>query len=154
MLALAPSAVVGQTAAPAAGCAAAVEPVATGLQETATRATDYIADIAETEMKLTAYYQSVALPAGQGVPNYQALQVEVAKTKQAAETQVSQLPALQLRCQPTPAVSVNFLNKEVAEALTAVRGYRTAVRSELLTIRTRAIQGSTPAPGADDRTEP
>ena len=153
-LAVTPSTVVGQSAAPAGGCAAAVEPVTSSLQETATRATALVEEIAATDAKLTTYYQSVALPAGRGVPNYAALQAEVAKSKQAAETQIAQLPALQLRCQPTPAASVNFFNKEVGEALAAVRGYRAAVRTELLTIRTRAIQGSTPAPGADDRTEP
>lgn len=153
-LALAPGVVVGQSAAPASGCAAAAEPVAKALAETSQRATAVVGQISVIDAKLGTYYQQVATPAGRIVPNYDALQAAVAKSKQTAETEIGQLSALQLRCTPNPAASVARLNQEVTEALAAVRGYRTAVRSELLTIRTKAVQGTTPAPGADDRTEP
>jgi hypothetical protein len=152
-LIVSPGAALGQSPAPA-GCATAIEPVNKALAETAGSATELVGKISAIDTRIDTYYQQVATPAGQTVPNYPELRAAVTKAKQTAETEIGQLSALQLRCNPSPAASVARLNKEVTEALAAVRAYRTAVRTELLVLRTKAIQASSPKPAADDRTEP
>lgn len=147
-LALTPASALGQSPAPA-GCAGAVEPVAQGLAQAARDLTGMVGAVATIEGQLETYYQTVAVPAGQTLPNHDQVRAATAAAKRTAEGEIAQLPGLQLRCAPNPAASVARLNQEVGEAMAATRDYRAAVRGEVLALRTAALRTSTPGPDAD-----
>ena len=148
-LVLSPSGAMGQTASPVPGCAGSVEPVAQGLTQTARDLNAIVADVSAIDAKLAAYYQTVAVPAGQAQPNHDQVQAATASAKKKAETEIAQLPSLQLRCAPDLAASIARLDKEVGEAAAATRDYRAAVRGQVLVLRTAALRTATPGPDAD-----
>lgn len=113
-------------------------PVSEALTQTSQKLADVINQIGAIETRVNQYYASVAVPAGQTVPNYEQIQAAVTKSGQSAVAETGQLASLELRCSPNAAASISRLNQEVAQAIGAVRTYRTAVRTELLAIRTRA----------------
>jgi hypothetical protein len=128
-------------------CQAATASVANTLKQTAQRLTELTGQVETIDSRVNNYYDSIAVPAGQTLPDAAAMQAEITKAHEAATAEVAQLGILELRCTPNPVASINRLNQEVAQAVTAVKNYRSAVRTRLLAVRTRADQAqSTSSP--------
>jgi hypothetical protein len=141
-----PSLVVAQAPSGNTKCQAAMATVSAALKQTSQQSRDLIDQIGAIHDRTYAYYEGAAVPAGQTVPEIARLEEAVGKTRQTALSESEQLPALELRCTPSPALSVAKLNQEVAQATSALKAYRTAVRTELLAIRTQAEHAAPASP--------